>query len=112
MIHEEEQKLHKSKRKEVIPRYILASPPYYQKEHVDEEFEQRAQNFEPLIHYVVEQEATTQGIRMSKGVELVHVTKQEIIVLPKAKPIVANVHVVVRLRLVNPNLINRMKALL
>ncbi len=112
MIHEEEQKLHKSKRKEIVPRYILASPPYYRKEHVDEEFEQRAQNFEPLIHYVVEQEAATQGIRMSKGVELVHATKQEIIVLPKVEPIIASVHVVVRLRLMNPNLINRMKALL
>jgi GTP cyclohydrolase FolE2 len=43
-------------------------------------------NFEPQIHYVVEQEATTQGIKMSRGVELVIVTKQEIIILPKVEP--------------------------
>jgi hypothetical protein len=42
LIHEKKQKLNKSKRKEIIPRYISASPPYYRKEHVDEEFEQIA----------------------------------------------------------------------
>jgi hypothetical protein len=47
------------KREEVVPRYKSASPPYYQEEHENEEIEERAQNFEPRIHYVVEQEATT-----------------------------------------------------
>ncbi len=58
-------------REEVVPRYRLASPPYYREGQENEEFEQRAHNFEPLIHYVVEQEVTIQGIRTSKGVELV-----------------------------------------
>jgi len=38
---------------------------------------------------VVEQEAATQGIRMFKGVELVFITKQEIVVLLRTKPIIA-----------------------
>jgi hypothetical protein len=38
---------------------------------------------------MVEQKAATQGIRMSRGVKLVLVIKQEIIVLPRAEPIVA-----------------------
>ncbi len=38
---------------------------------------------------MVEQETTTQGIRMSKGVELVLVIKQETIVLLRAQPTVA-----------------------
>jgi hypothetical protein len=33
---------------------------------------------------VVYQEAANQGMRMSKGIELVFVTKQETVVLPKA----------------------------
>jgi GTP cyclohydrolase FolE2 len=37
---------------------------------------------------MVEQEATTQGIKMSRRVELLLIIKQETIVLPKAKPIV------------------------
>jgi hypothetical protein len=46
---------------------------------------------------VVEQEVTTQGIIMSKGVELVFITSQEIIVLLKVQPtLVKGVHVVVR----------------
>jgi hypothetical protein len=48
-----------SKREEVVPKYRSTSPPYYQKDHKTKEFEQRAQNFEPSIHYVVEQEAAT-----------------------------------------------------
>ncbi len=52
------------------------------------EFKQKTQNFELPIHYMVEQEATIQGIKMSKRVEPVLVIKQETIVLPKAKPIV------------------------
>jgi hypothetical protein len=52
------------------------------------EFEQKTQNFELPIHYMVEQKATIQGIKMSKRVEPILVIKQETIVLPKAKPIV------------------------
>jgi hypothetical protein len=52
-----------------------------------EEFEQRTQNFELLICYMVEQEVTTQGNKMSRGVELVLVTRQEIVILLRAKPI-------------------------
>ncbi len=58
LIYEEEHRLNMSEREEVVPRYISTSPPYYRKDHENEEFEQRAQNFEPSIHYVVEQEAT------------------------------------------------------
>jgi hypothetical protein len=42
------------KREEVVPRYNSISPPYYRKDHENEEFEQKAQNFEPSIHNVVE----------------------------------------------------------
>jgi hypothetical protein len=41
-----------------------------------------------LIHYVVEQKASTQGIIISKGVESVLVIKQEIVVLLRVEPIV------------------------
>jgi hypothetical protein len=61
-----------SKNEEVVPRYISPSPHYWE-DHV--EFEQKVYNFEPLIHHVVEQEVTTQGIRMSRGVELLLITK-------------------------------------
>ncbi len=48
---------------------------------------------------MVEQEATTQGTIMFRGVELVFVIKQETVVLPRAKPIVAKgVHVVVKIK--------------
>jgi hypothetical protein len=53
LIYEEEQKFNMSKR-EVVPKYIFTSPLYYKKDHENEEFEQRTQNFEPSIHYVVE----------------------------------------------------------
>jgi len=53
-IHGKEQRFNKSKKEEVVPRYKYVSPPYYQEEHEDEEFEERANNFEPQIHYVVE----------------------------------------------------------
>jgi hypothetical protein len=59
LIHGEKQRLNKLEREEVVLRYKFASPPHYQKEHEDEELEERAQNFEPYIHYVVEQKATT-----------------------------------------------------
>ncbi len=54
LIHEEEQRLNMSEREEVVPRYKTTSPPYYWGEHEDEKFEQRVQNFEASIHYVVE----------------------------------------------------------
>jgi hypothetical protein len=47
-------------REEVVPRYKSISLLYYQEEHEDEKLEERAQNFEPHIHYVLEQKATTQ----------------------------------------------------
>ncbi len=56
-------------REEVVPRYRSTSPPYYRKDHDNKEFEQKVQNFEPSIHYVVEQEVATQGIKMSRGVK-------------------------------------------
>jgi hypothetical protein len=36
----------------MVPRYISVSPPYYWNGQKNEEFEQRAHNFEPPIHYV------------------------------------------------------------
>ncbi len=54
---------------------------------------------------MVEQEVTIQGIRMSKGVELVLITRQESVVLPTIEPIVAkDVHVVIRVRYSEPKL--------
>ncbi len=49
----------------------------------------KSSKFEPSIHYVVEQEAIIQGIRMSRGAEPVLITRQEIVVLPKAEPTIA-----------------------
>ncbi len=92
-----------SKREEVLPRYIFASPPYYWNSQKNEKFGQKSQNFEPLIHYVIEQKVETQGIRMFKGVEPVLLTRQEIVILPKAKPIVAKgILVVIRVRYNEP----------
>jgi hypothetical protein len=51
---QEQQRLNMSEREEVVPKYRFASLPYYQEGQDNEEFKQRAQNFEPLIHYVVE----------------------------------------------------------
>jgi hypothetical protein len=42
-------------REEVVSRCRSTSPPYYQKDHENEEFEQRVKNSKPSIHYVVEQ---------------------------------------------------------
>jgi hypothetical protein len=57
------------------------------------------------MRYVVEQEATTQGIKMSRGVDPVFVTKQEIVILPRAKPIIAqDVPMVVKIRYSEPRL--------
>jgi hypothetical protein len=54
LIYEEEQRFNMLEKEEVIPRYRSTSCPYYRKDHENEEFERRAQNFEPSIHYVVE----------------------------------------------------------
>ncbi len=52
---------------------------------------------------MVEREVTTQGIKMSRRVELVFIIKQEIIVLLKVEPtIVKGVHVVVKGRYNEP----------
>ncbi len=40
---------------------------------------------------MVEQEVATQGSKISRGVKLVLITRQETIILPKAKPIVQKV---------------------
>jgi hypothetical protein len=64
LIHEKEQKLNKLEKENIIPKCKFASFLYYRKDHENEEFEQKAQNFEPLIHYVVEQEVVIQGIRI------------------------------------------------
>jgi hypothetical protein len=77
LIHEEEQRLNRSQKEEEIPRYKSISPPYYREENEDEKFEQRAQHLEPLIHCVLEQEAATQGIKMSRGVEPIFITRQK-----------------------------------
>ncbi len=89
LIHGKEQKLNRSKKEEVVPRYKSISLAYYQEQHKDEELEERAHNFEPHIHYVVEQKAIIQGIRIFKGMELVLVTRQETIFLQRAKPTIA-----------------------
>jgi len=53
---------------------------------------------------VVEREVTTQGIKMSRGVESIFIIRQEIIVLLKVEPtVVKGVHVVVRGRYNEPN---------
>jgi hypothetical protein len=58
-IYEEEQIFNKLEKEEIVPRYIFVSPFYYQEDHENEKFEQITQNFEPPIHYVVEQKAIT-----------------------------------------------------
>ncbi len=88
LIQEEEQRLNRSERKEIVLRYRFASPPYYQDGWVNEEFEQRAQDFEHPICYVVKQKAVTQGIIMSKGIEPILITRQELVVLLRAEPII------------------------
>jgi hypothetical protein len=94
-------------REEVIPRYKFASLPYYRKEYEDEKLKEKNQNFEPQIHYLVEQEVATQSIKMSKGVELVLVAREEIIVLPKVEPTVAKgVLVAIKVGYTEPVLIN------
>jgi hypothetical protein len=54
LIYEEEQIFNMLEREEVVPRYKSTSFLYYRKDHENEEFELRTQNFEPSIHYVVE----------------------------------------------------------
>ncbi len=52
---------------------------------------------------MVKQEAISQGIEMSKRIERVLVTRQEIVVLPKVEPTVTQgVHVVVIIRYSEP----------
>jgi hypothetical protein len=54
LIHVEEQIFNMSEREEVVPRHIYVSPPYYWKDHENAKLEERTQNFEPLIPYMVE----------------------------------------------------------
>jgi hypothetical protein len=103
LMYEKEHRLNMLEKEEVVPRYKLASPPYYRKGHQDEELEEKAQNFEPQIHYVVDQKVATHGVKMSKGVESILVSRQEILVLPRVEPtIVEGVHVVVKVRYSEP----------
>jgi hypothetical protein len=55
-MYKKEHKFNSLERKKVIPKYRSVSLLCYQKDHENEEFEQRAQNLKPPIHYVVEQE--------------------------------------------------------
>ncbi len=58
-----------------------------------------------LRFVVVEQEAATQGIKISKKIKLVLVTRQEIVILPKEEvTVVEGVHVVVKVRYNEPRL--------
>jgi hypothetical protein len=59
LIHAKKYKLNRSEKEEVVPKYKFALPPYYREDHENVEFEQITQNFEPPIHYMVEQEAIT-----------------------------------------------------
>ncbi len=94
-----------SKREEVVPRYISTSPHYYWEDHENAKFEQRTQNFELLIRYMVEQEVVTQGIKMSKGVESILVIRQKTIVLLRTKPTMAQgVHVAIKVKYGEPRL--------
>ncbi len=55
---------------------------------------------------MVEQETITQGMKMSKGVEPVLITRQETVVLPKAKPTIAEgLLMAIRVRYSEPKLI-------
>ncbi len=52
---------------------------------------------------MVEQKAVIQGIKMSRGIERVLITKQEIVILPKIEPIITQgVHVVIIIRYSEP----------
>jgi hypothetical protein len=53
-------------REEVVSRCRSTSPPYYQKDHENEEYEQRVKNSKPSDHYVVEQKVY---LRASKCLE-------------------------------------------
>ncbi len=101
-MYEEEHGLNRLEREEVVPKYKFTSLPYYQRT-----MRMKSLNKELKILnlwcYVVEQEVRTQGIRMSRGVESIFVTKQGIVVLPKAKPtIIEGVLVAVRVRYSEP----------
>ncbi len=103
LIQEEQQRFNRLEKEEVVLKYKSISPLYYREVQENEQFEQRTYNFEPSIHYVIEQEAVAQGIRISKKVELVLVIKQKIVILPKTKPIVTKgVPMVVRVRYSEP----------
>jgi hypothetical protein len=103
LIQKEEQRFDKSKKEEIIPRYRFTLRPYHSNGKKNEEFGQRARDFEPLIHYVDEQEVIIQGIKMSRGVESVFVIRQKIVVLPKIEPTMAEgVLVAIKVRYSEP----------
>ncbi len=41
-----------------------------------------------MIHYIVEQEVVTHGIRIFRGVEPIFITRQQNVILPRTKPII------------------------
>jgi len=54
---------------------------------------------------VVDQEVATQGIKMSRRVEWILVTRQKIIVLPRTEPtIIEGVDVIIRIKYNEPKL--------
>jgi hypothetical protein len=63
------------KKEEIILRCRSTSPPYYQEEHEDEKLEKITQNFELEIHYVLEQKVATKGIKTSRGVHMIFITR-------------------------------------
>ncbi len=100
-----EHRFNRSKKEEVIPRYKLVSLFIIEKNIRMRNLKKKTQNFEPQIHYVVEQKIATQGIKMSRRVESIFVTKQETIVLPRVEPmVVEGVLVVVKVRYSEPKL--------
>jgi hypothetical protein len=90
-----------SKREEMVPRYKSRSSLYYWEGQENEGF--RVHNFKPLFYYIIEQEAITHGIKISRRVEPIFITRQENVILLKAKPTIAKgVLMVVRVKYNEP----------
>ncbi len=89
----------------MVLKYKSTSTPYYWEGQENEKFEQKAQNFEPLIHYVVEQEVIIQDIRISKGVDSILVIRQRTVVFPIVEPtVIEGVPMAVRVRYSEPKI--------
>jgi len=94
----QQHKFNMSEKQEVVLRYKSTSTPYYWEGQENEKFEQRVQNFEPSIHYVVEQEVIIQDIIISKGVDSILAIRQKTVVLPIVEPTVIKGIPMVRVR--------------